>query len=44
MKHFKHWLKTWSIKSHLVIGVTIVHAVLMTFFIFDSYYRQAEYA
>lgn len=43
MKHFKHWLKTWSIKSHLVIGVTIVHAVLMTFFIFDSYFRQAEY-
>lgn len=43
MTTFKRWLKNWSIKSHLIIGVTIVHAVLMTFFIFDSYFRQADY-
>lgn len=43
MTALKNWLKAWSIKSHLIIGVTIVHAVLMSIFIFDSYFRQAEY-
>lgn len=42
MTALKSWLRAWSIKSHLVIGVTLVHAALMTIFIFDTYSRQSE--
>lgn len=43
MTRIKNWLRAWSIKSHLIIGVTLVHAILMTTFIYDTYSRQSEH-
>lgn len=43
MKTITFGLKQWSLKTHLIVGVTSVHALLMVVFIFDTYIRQSNY-
>lgn len=44
MSRIRHWLWGSNVRRQLVVGVVLVHALLMTLFVFDLVRREHEFA